>query len=78
MNALEYSEVGTHGLPEAGEAVTATASLVAPMNPNPAFDESEPDSFETNPLNTITGVVWGSLIGGALWTLLLLALIFLD
>lgn len=78
MNALDYPEVAANGPPEASEAVTATASLLAPMNPNPAFDEPEPDSFETNPLNTITGVVWGSLIGGALWMLLLLALIFLD
>ena len=45
MTTLKYPEVGVHGLPEAGEAVAAEASLVAPMNADPAFDESELDSL---------------------------------
>jgi hypothetical protein len=78
IDGLRYPNAGFHGQPEAGPAVIATASLAAPVHPDPAFDEAELDSFETNPLNAFTGVVWASIVGGALWALLVLALIFLD
>lgn len=33
----------------------------------PVSDPNGMDSYETDPLRAITGVVWGALAGGALW-----------